>query len=84
MSRLVETLGGCAEESKAKMNVGEEPTSLIDFWMQDTLGEIAVAEAAREPTPPHSGNHGVGRGRDVDLFGLNVLKKKGFASSQNR
>lgn len=60
MSRLVETLGGCAEESKAKMNVGEEPTSLIDFWMQDTLGEIAAAEAAGEPTPPHSGSIEIG------------------------
>lgn len=60
VSRLVETLGSCAEESKAKMNAGEEPTCLIDFWMQDTLGEIAAAEAAGEPTPPHSGSIEIG------------------------
>lgn len=54
VSRLVQTLGKCAEQSKQKMKAGDEPVCLIDFWMQETLREIAAAEAAGEPAPPHS------------------------------
>lgn len=57
VSRLIETLAGCAELSKEKMSKGEEPTCLIDFWMQETLREI---ENAGEISPPHSSNLEIG------------------------
>lgn len=57
VSRLIETLAGCAELSKEKMGSGEEPTCLIDFWMQETLREM---EAAGEKSPPHSSNLEIG------------------------
>ncbi|CAI9782146.1 unnamed protein product [Fraxinus pennsylvanica] len=41
VQRLVETLAGCAEESEKRMKAGEEPTCLIDFWMQENLREFA-------------------------------------------
>ncbi|XP_027185265.1 cytochrome P450 710A11-like [Coffea eugenioides] len=45
VERLVETLKLCAEESETKMQNGEEPTCLIDFWMQENLRERAeIAE----------------------------------------
>lgn len=57
VSRLIETLAGCAELSKDKMSSGEDPTCLIDFWMQETLREI---EAAGDKSPPHSSNLEIG------------------------
>ncbi|KZV21388.1 sterol 22-desaturase [Dorcoceras hygrometricum] len=41
VQRLVETLAGCAEESERKMKSGEEPTCLIDFWMQENVREAS-------------------------------------------
>ncbi|KAL0348185.1 UNVERIFIED_CONTAM: cytochrome [Sesamum angustifolium] len=41
VQRLVDTLAGCAEESEKRMKSGEEPTCLIDFWMQDNLRELS-------------------------------------------
>ncbi|KAL1805767.1 hypothetical protein ACET3Z_028835 [Daucus carota] len=57
VSRLIETLAGCAELSKEKMKGGDEPTCLIDFWMQETLREI---ESSTEKSPPHSSNLEIG------------------------
>ncbi|KAI7742964.1 hypothetical protein M8C21_030246 [Ambrosia artemisiifolia] len=54
VSRLVETLTVCVEESKAKMKAGEAPACLVDFWMQETVREIAEAELAREKQPPNT------------------------------
>ncbi|XP_039118903.1 cytochrome P450 710A11-like [Dioscorea cayenensis subsp. rotundata] len=39
VSRLIHTLSRCAVESKTQMLAGEEPTCLVDFWMQDMLRE---------------------------------------------
>ncbi|KAM0946122.1 putative cytochrome P450 [Dioscorea sansibarensis] len=39
VSRLIHTLSRCATESKTRMLAGEEPTCLVDFWMQDMLHE---------------------------------------------
>ncbi|KAL0321358.1 UNVERIFIED_CONTAM: cytochrome [Sesamum radiatum] len=41
VERLVQTLAGCTEESEKKMKSGEEPTCLIDFWMQENLRELS-------------------------------------------
>ncbi|KAL0454522.1 UNVERIFIED_CONTAM: cytochrome [Sesamum latifolium] len=41
VERLVDTLAGCAAESEKRMKSGEEPTCLIDFWMQDNLRELS-------------------------------------------
>ncbi|CAH1452963.1 unnamed protein product [Lactuca virosa] len=56
VSRLIETLSVCAEDSKTKMKTGEDPTCLVDFWMQDTLREIVAAEEAGEQQPPPHSN----------------------------
>ncbi|OAY67889.1 Cytochrome P450 710A1 [Ananas comosus] len=48
VSRLVKTLAGAAAASKARMRAGAEPTCLVDFWMQNSLREIAEAEAEAE------------------------------------
>ena len=60
VDRLIKTLAGCTDESKATMEAGEEPRCLIDFWMQETLREIAAATDSGEPLPPHSGNAEIG------------------------
>ncbi|XP_044495635.1 cytochrome P450 710A1-like [Mangifera indica] len=57
VQRLVETLTMCTRQSKAKMANGEEPSCLIDFWMQEHIKEVSAAEAAGKPPPPHSGDH---------------------------
>nr|GMD86598.1 sterol 22-desaturase [Ipomoea batatas] len=44
VDRLVETLSLCAEQSQKKMETGEEPTCLIDFWMQEAVREINEAK----------------------------------------
>ncbi|KAL6206842.1 hypothetical protein ACLB2K_024088 [Fragaria x ananassa] len=41
VARLVETLAGCAKQSRAKMEEEkQEPTCLIDFWMQEMVKEL--------------------------------------------
>ncbi|KVG73841.1 cytochrome P450 710A11-like [Cynara cardunculus var. scolymus] len=60
VSRLVETLAVCAEDSKTKMKSGNDATCLVDFWMQDTIREIAAAEDAGEKPPPHSSSTEIG------------------------
>ncbi|KAI3741504.1 hypothetical protein L1987_59178 [Smallanthus sonchifolius] len=60
VSRLIETLTVCAEESKTKMMSGEEPTCLVDFWMQDAVREIAAAAEAGEKPPPQTGSTEIG------------------------
>ncbi|KAJ0082483.1 hypothetical protein Patl1_10079 [Pistacia atlantica] len=57
VQRLVDTLTLCTQQSKARMAKGEEPSCLIDFWMQEHIKELAAAKAAGKPPPPHSGDH---------------------------
>lgn len=52
VTRLAETLAVCAGKSKARMAAGEEPTCLIDFWMQAIVAENSA--------PPHSGDDEIG------------------------
>ncbi|XP_010052069.2 cytochrome P450 710A1 isoform X1 [Eucalyptus grandis] len=60
VDRLVETLAGCAGKSKERMERGEEPCCLIDFWMQETAREVGAAREAGEAPPPHSGDQEIG------------------------
>ncbi|KDP20456.1 hypothetical protein JCGZ_05301 [Jatropha curcas] len=60
VDRLAQTLAGCAEQSKTRMGNNEEPTCLVDFWMQETLKEISEAKDAGKPTPPHTSNAEIG------------------------
>ncbi|KAG0454745.1 hypothetical protein HPP92_024037 [Vanilla planifolia] len=41
VGRLVETLTRCVSQSKQRIRAGEEPSCLVDFWMQDALHEPA-------------------------------------------
>ncbi|KAF5764637.1 putative cytochrome P450 [Helianthus annuus] len=56
VSRLVETLAVCVEDSKTKMKSGDAPACLVDFWMQEIVRETATSEAeqTREKQPPHT------------------------------
>ncbi|XP_057433025.1 cytochrome P450 710A1-like [Lotus japonicus] len=58
--RLAETLATCAGMSKARMEKAEEPSCLIDYWMQDTLREIEETRLAGEPAPPYSSDAEIG------------------------
>ncbi|KAK5826041.1 hypothetical protein PVK06_020946 [Gossypium arboreum] len=50
IKRMLKTLTHCAAESKKKMLQGEDPSCLIDFWMQEM-----VRVTAESKTPlPHS------------------------------
>ncbi|RZC82214.1 hypothetical protein C5167_044994 [Papaver somniferum] len=40
VTRLVETLTNCVKQSKTKIQSGEKPVCLVDFWMQQLLKEI--------------------------------------------
>ncbi|CAL9132951.1 unnamed protein product [Musa textilis] len=60
VSRLISTLSGCVARSKERMRGGGEPCCLVDFWMQDTLREIAEVEAAGVPPPPETGDAEIG------------------------
>ncbi|CAA7408357.1 unnamed protein product [Spirodela intermedia] len=59
--RLVSTLAGCVAESKRRMrSPATEPSCLVDFWMQETVREIAEAEQADGPPPPQSSDQEIG------------------------
>lgn len=55
VGRLVETLTVCTKESKNRMAKGDEPSCLIDFWMQEQAKEID--ESGESAPPPHSADH---------------------------
>ncbi|XP_020523479.1 cytochrome P450 710A1 isoform X2 [Amborella trichopoda] len=59
VGRLVDTLSGCAAKSKERMRAGDEPSCLMDFWMAETVKEIAEAEKAGMPAPPDSSDREV-------------------------
>ncbi|PKA58944.1 Cytochrome P450 710A1 [Apostasia shenzhenica] len=60
VSRLIKTLSGCVSQSKERMQAGDEPSSLIDFWMQETLKEVAEAAEAGAPSPAQTGDLEIG------------------------
>ncbi|GKB90078.1 cytochrome P450 710A11-like protein [Tanacetum coccineum] len=60
VSRLVKTLSVCAEDSKNKMKLGQDPTCLVDFWIKDAVREIDLAEAAGEKPSPHTSSVEIG------------------------
>ncbi|XP_062096795.1 cytochrome P450 710A1-like [Humulus lupulus] len=61
VSRLVQTLAGCTKRSRERMlRRGEEPTCLVDFWMQETLNEIATAAEAGTAEPENVGDVDIG------------------------
>ncbi|CAL9176722.1 unnamed protein product [Musa hybrid cultivar] len=60
VSRLIRTLSGCVAQSKERMRAGDEPSCLVDFWMQETLREVAEAEAAGTRPPPENGDEEIG------------------------
>ncbi|GLU22685.1 hypothetical protein SLE2022_387420 [Rubroshorea leprosula] len=56
VDRLVTTLTACATQSRSRMAEGDEPSCLIDFWMQELVKEIAQSQ-----TPPrHSSDTEIG------------------------
>ncbi|XP_076923198.1 cytochrome P450 710A11-like [Bidens hawaiensis] len=61
VSRLVETLAVCAEESRNKMKSGEDPSCLVDFWMQDNIREEESSSAAHlGENPSHTSSREIG------------------------
>ncbi|XP_026439915.1 cytochrome P450 710A11-like [Papaver somniferum] len=56
---LVEILTKCVEQSKMKVQSGEEPVCLVDFWMQQLLKEIQESGSESHEVP-HSSNIEVG------------------------
>nr|AYV88893.1 cytochrome P450 oxidase CYP710A77 [Polygala tenuifolia] len=61
VNRLVKTLAHCTKQSKEKMREGREPSCLIDYWMQETLREIAEVKATGgEELPPYSSDAEIG------------------------
>ncbi|KAK8692508.1 hypothetical protein V6N13_075967 [Hibiscus sabdariffa] len=56
VERLVEALNDCAAQSEKRMFQGDEPSCLIDFWMQETVREIAESKTA----PPDSSSDEIG------------------------
>ncbi|GMI72943.1 cytochrome P450, family 710, subfamily A, polypeptide 1 [Hibiscus trionum] len=56
VERLVETLTDCAAQSKKRMLEGDEPSCLIDFWMQ----ELVRVTVDSNTTPPHSTEEEIG------------------------
>ncbi|XWS18624.1 hypothetical protein CRYUN_Cryun32bG0060900 [Craigia yunnanensis] len=56
VDRLIKTLTDCAAQSKKRMSEGDEPSCLIDFWMQETVREISESKTA----PPHSTDEEIG------------------------
>ncbi|KOM31884.1 hypothetical protein LR48_Vigan01g144000 [Vigna angularis] len=60
VDRLIETLATYTEMSKTRMQNREEPSCLIDYWMQETLREIEEAELTGEPATPFSVDFEIG------------------------
>ncbi|WJX22629.1 sterol 22-desaturase [Trifolium repens] len=61
VDRLAGTLANCTAMSKAKMEKGEEePSCLIDFWMQDTIREIEESKLNGVTAAPFSTNAEIG------------------------
>ncbi|CAN1145804.1 Cytochrome P450 710A1 [Linum perenne] len=61
VDRLAATLAESTKQCKQRMAKGdEEPTCLVDFWMQETLREIAEAKAAGVPEPSHTSDAEIG------------------------
>lgn len=60
VDRLCETLATCASMSKARMQKGEEPSCLIDYWMQDTLRQIEELKLTGESAPAFSTDAEIG------------------------
>lgn len=60
VDRLVQTLSGCVARSKDKMARAEDPSCLVDFWMEETVKEIAGATEAGGPAPPFSSDAEIG------------------------
>ncbi|GMH27693.1 hypothetical protein Nepgr_029536 [Nepenthes gracilis] len=60
VGRLIGTLTDCAAKSKARIASGEEPSCLIDFWMQDTVREEKEAADQGNPPPSHSSDREIG------------------------
>ncbi|XP_022777277.1 cytochrome P450 710A1-like [Durio zibethinus] len=56
VERLVKTLTDCAAQSKKRMFDRDEPSCLIDFWMQETVREIVESKTA----PLHSTDEEIG------------------------
>jgi cytochrome P450 family 710 subfamily A protein len=59
-NRLAETLAICTKMSKEKMEKGEEPSCLIDFWMQDTIRETEELKVNGVTAPPFSSDAEIG------------------------
>ncbi|XP_021839046.1 cytochrome P450 710A11-like [Spinacia oleracea] len=67
VERLVERLTRCVEESKKKMVENEEPTCLVDYWMQGMVNEerelqqpLQFPPSPPPPPPPNCSNHQIG------------------------
>jgi cytochrome P450 family 710 subfamily A protein len=58
--RLAGTLASCTTMSREKMENGEEPSCLIDFWMQDTIREDEELKVNGVTTPPFSTDAEIG------------------------
>ncbi|KAI3925893.1 hypothetical protein MKW92_012898 [Papaver armeniacum] len=59
VTRLVDTLTNCVKQSKMKLQSGEEPVCLIDFWMQQLLKEIQE-NGSDSNEVPHSSDVEIG------------------------
>ncbi|MCL7036899.1 hypothetical protein MKW94_028556 [Papaver nudicaule] len=57
VNRLTETLTNCVKQSKMKLQSGEEPVCLVDFWMQQLLKEI---QETGPDSVPHSSDAEIG------------------------
>ncbi|KAK2420653.1 cytochrome P450 710A1 [Trifolium repens] len=57
---LAETLANCTTMSKEKMEKGEEPLCLIDFWMQDTIRENEESKVNGVMVPPFASDAEIG------------------------
>lgn len=51
--RIVNTLVNVVKASKEKMSKGEEPSCLVDFWMEKMVKLIEEAKANNTPLPTH-------------------------------
>ncbi|XP_052726918.1 cytochrome P450 710A11-like [Vigna angularis] len=60
VDRLIKTLATYTEMSKTRMQKREDPSCLIDCWMQETLKEIEEAKLTGEPVTPFSADSEIG------------------------